>query len=345
MLTTFDQAIAATAAELEDLSVHVGMPPGSLGASSEPTGAGSFAVAAGQWFDALSIAWKPSTVTSVRSILQCHLVPAFGSRSVADISRADLLVYRAQLIRSHAGRHGASQLSPARANRVMTVLRQILGEAALQAGTTSAGAAVTPLPERRQPIQSFTWPEVERLVQAAPAHLADYIRVRCLTGLRSGEINGLRWDQVDRARGVLRIIRARVAGQEVLPKNEFSERDIPLTAPLLEALDRQAVRTDEGADGFVFVTRRGAPISTTNFANRDWPRILARAGLAPRRPYQTRHTAATLMLAAGENPAWIAQVLGHADCQMLWRTYARYLPNLTRQDGSAFAAAVGRLAA
>ena len=46
------------------------------------------------------------------------------------------------------------------------------------------------------------------------------------------------------------------------------------------------------------------------------------------------------MLAAGENPAWIARVLGHADCQLLWRTHARYLPNLTRQDGSVFAAAV-----
>ena len=345
MLNTVDQPMFVTLAECGDTGAPSRMPLASHGTPSELAGGGSFAVAAGQWFDALSIAWKPSTVTSVRSILQCHLVPAFGSRNVAGISRADLLAYRAQLIRSHAGRHGATQLSPARANRVMTVLRQILSETALQAGTTSAGAAVTPLLERRQPIQPFTWPEVERLVQVAPAHLADYIRVRCLTGLRSGEINGLRWDQVDRARGVLRIIRARVAGQEVLPKNEFSERDIPLTAPLIEALDRQAARTGEGVEGFVFVTRRGAPISTTNFANRDWPRILARAELALWRPYQTRHTAATLMLAAGENPAWIAQVLGHADCQMLWRTYARYLPNLTRQDGSAFAATVGRLAA
>lgn len=296
--------------------------------------AGTFAQAAETWFDAFSIAWKPSTLASVRSILQAHLLPAFGQRALSSISRLDILAFRARLIRENAGRHGAAMLSPARANRILTVLRQILAEAAMEQGERSAGADVLPLREPRTAIQPFTWEEVGRLAVAAPEHLKDYVRVRCLTGLRSGEINGLRWDQVDRRRGVLCVTRARVRGTEVLPKNEFSERDIPLMPPLLAALDRQAKRTGS-PDSFVFLSRRGAPISTSNFANRDWPAILARAGLADRRPYQTRHTAATLMLASGENPTWIAQVLGHADCQMLWRTYARFLPNLTRMDGSA----------
>jgi integrase len=55
-----------------------------------------------------------------------------------------------------------------------------------------------------------------------------------------------------------------------------------------------------------------------------------------RRPYQTRHTAATLWLASGESPQWIARQLGHASTEMLFKVYARYVPNLTRQDGSAF---------
>jgi len=59
--------------------------------------------------------------------------------------------------------------------------------------------------------------------------------------------------------------------------------------------------------------------------------------LDKRRPYQTRHTAATLMLASGENPEWVARVLGHANTDMLFRVYSRFVPNLTRQDGRAFA--------
>jgi integrase len=58
--------------------------------------------------------------------------------------------------------------------------------------------------------------------------------------------------------------------------------------------------------------------------------------LPPRRPYQTRHTAATLWLAAGESPEWIARQLGHTTTEMLFRVYSRFVPNLTRKDGSAF---------
>jgi integrase len=55
-----------------------------------------------------------------------------------------------------------------------------------------------------------------------------------------------------------------------------------------------------------------------------------------RRPYETRHTAATLWLASGEAPEWIARQMGHANTKMLFEIYSRYVPNLTRRDGSAF---------
>ena len=54
------------------------------------------------------------------------------------------------------------------------------------------------------------------------------------------------------------------------------------------------------------------------------------------RLYQSRHTAATLWLASGENPQWIARQLGHSSTEMLFKVYSRFVPNLTRQDGSAF---------
>lgn len=64
--------------------------------------------------------------------------------------------------------------------------------------------------------------------------------------------------------------------------------------------------------------------------------LLRHLGLAKRRPYRMRHTAATLWLESGEAPEWIARQLGHANTQMLFTTYSRYVPNLTRRDGSAF---------
>ena len=55
-----------------------------------------------------------------------------------------------------------------------------------------------------------------------------------------------------------------------------------------------------------------------------------------RRMYETRHTFASWALAADETPEWVARTLGHVDTSMVYKTYGRYIPNLTRQDGSAF---------
>lgn len=63
---------------------------------------------------------------------------------------------------------------------------------------------------------------------------------------------------------------------------------------------------------------------------------MKKSGLPYRRMYETRHTFASWALAAGETPEWEARTLGHVDTSMVYKTYGRYIPNLTRQDGSAF---------
>ncbi|WP_237360739.1 hypothetical protein [Vibrio marisflavi] len=69
-----------------------------------------------------------------------------------------------------------------------------------------------------------------------------------------------------------------------------------------------------------------------------WYPTIEKAQLRPRNPYQTRHTYATLLLASGEAPEWIANQMGHTTTTMLFRVYSRYVPNLTRKDGTAFEA-------
>ncbi len=65
-------------------------------------------------------------------------------------------------------------------------------------------------------------------------------------------------------------------------------------------------------------------------------RVVKKSGLPYRRMYETRHTFASWGLAAGESPEWVARTLGHVNTSMVFKTYGRYVPNLTRQDGSAF---------
>jgi len=109
-----------------------------------------------------------------------------------------------------------------------------------------------------------------------------------------------------------------------------------MVAPVRAALIAQQSRAINGCP-WVFHSMHGHPIDGVNFTNRVWYPLLRHLGLAVRPPYQMRHTAATLMLASGENPEWVAMVLGHTTTEMLFRIYSRFVPNLTRQDGRAFA--------
>ena len=85
----------------------------------------------------------------------------------------------------------------------------------------------------------------------------------------------------------------------------------------------------------MFINSKGRTIQQENLGKR-WRWALSKAGIDYRRMYETRHTFASWALAAGEVPEWVVKTLGHVDTTMVFRTYGRYIPNLTRKDDSAF---------
>lgn len=260
-------------------------------------------------------------------------LPSVRGLPIEGYTRADVLAFRSRLVREP--KSDGTVRSPARVNLIPQTLGRMFAERERQLGIPNPCEDLRRLPTRRALIQPFTLPELHRLVAVAPEHLAEYVWIRGLVGMRSGEANGLRWDGVDLAAGTIEIRQARVCGNDVLPKNEFSERTIALIPAAREALVRQHKHTGE-TNSYVFLTPRGHPLDTRNFARRDWPRMLAVAGFKKRAPEQLRHTAATLLLAAGEAPTYVARLLGHADCRMLLSTYARYMAGaLGRTDGLA----------
>lgn len=286
------------------------------------------------WFSQMSIEWRESYKATVQQIVDAHLIPRFGTVVVSEIRREDILTFRSDLAKS-PGRKPGSTLSARRINAILLVLRQILNEAADRFQFVTPGQKLKPLKLRKSDIQPFSLDEVHRLLATVRADFRDYLIVRFFTGMRSGEIDGLKWKYVNFERRQILVRETIVHGREEYTKTDQSQRDIRMAQIVFDALQRQAVATRSVSE-YVFCTHTGAPIDATNFCKRVWYPLLGYLELAPRRPYQTRHTAATLWLAAGENPQWIAMQLGHADTSMLFKVYARFVPNLTRQDGSAF---------
>jgi integrase len=157
----------------------------------------------------------------------------------------------------------------------------------------------------------------------------------------------LKGGDVDAARGILRIRAGRYRGKEGPPKTASSVRDIDLLPAAVEALKAQKaqqaaerLKRGRGAPGarqdYVFTGPEGGWLNVNALRDRCWYPTLTKAGLSRRTMYQTRHTFASNALAAGESPSWVAAMLGHASPEMLFRVYARYIPNRTRRDGGAF---------
>lgn len=285
-----------------------------------------------QWFNEFKVSWRKTYVVTVRGILDQHLLPRFGAHPIAGVSRALILDFRAHLA-TVKGRRPGSKLSPARINTIMLILRQILQEAADRYEFKMPMERLKPLKVPKSDVMPFSLDQTHLLINSIRKDYRNYLKVRFFTGMRTGEIHGLKWKYVDFEHNLILVREAFVAGEDEYTKNDSSQRDIPMNQVVRAAMLEQHKAT--GQMTYVFGNRAGEPVDTNNFTKRVWYPLLRHLKLDLRRPYQTRHTAATLWLAAGESPAWVATVLGHASQEMLWRRYARFLPNLTRQDGSA----------
>lgn len=288
---------------------------------------------ANQWYKETEVTWRRSYRITQRGVLDKYILPAFGDKLLGAITKADVLAFRAEVSKS-PNRGEKSTLSTRRINAIMKPLRQILNEAADRYNYTTAFRNIKPLKIKRSDVLPFSLEDVQLILRTARSDFRNYFTVRFFTGMRTGEVHGLKWKYIDFERRLILVRESIVLGEEDELKTDGSNRDIRISQVVWEALRAQHQVTG-GHSEYVFCNQAGKPIDNKNFINRVWSPLLRHLGLVHRRAYQMRHTAATLWLAAGEAPEWIARQLGHTSTEMLFRVYSRYVPNLTRNDGSA----------
>lgn len=286
-----------------------------------------------EWFLENEISWKISYQKTIRGTINKYLNPRFGEIDVSHITKGDILKFRSSLAKVEIGKKVG--LSPMRINHIMTALRMILNDAADRFNFNTPFIGIKPLKVPRTDVDPFTIEEVNLILKNIRADFKHYYTTRFFTGMRTGEIDGLQWKYIDFERRQILIRETVVEGRLETPKTAGSIREIHMSAPVMAALRAQQEVT-EGISKFVFCNRNGTHLNHCNVTKRIWYPTLNLLKLKRRRPYQTRHTMATLWLASGENPEWIARQMGHTSTEMLFTVYSRFVPNLTRHDGSAF---------
>lgn len=293
----------------------------------------SFREFADTWMAEKEIEWRHSHITSIEQRLSGDILPYFGEMRIGDITKSDILHFRSNLGRDP--RRKGRELKASTINKIMTPLRMILNEAADRFNFTSPYRGIKSLRQQKIDVEPFTLEEVQLFINSVRSDYRNYYITRFFTGMRTGEIDGLKWEYVDFDRREILIRETFVKGRMTYTKTDGSQREIHISQPVFDALKAQYTKTG-GKSDFVFCTEAGTPLSHGNVTKRVWHPTLRYLGMKSRRPYQTRHTAATLWLASGEAPEWIARQMGHTTTEMLFKVYSRYVPNLTRRDGSAF---------
>jgi integrase len=193
-------------------------------------------------------------------------------------------------------------------------------------------------------MKAFDTKEAERFLKAAKANEQGVIFAFALaTGMRPEEYLGLKWSDLDLQQGtaiVQRVLVRRKGGGWYFgePKTSRSRRTIPLPTTLVKMLTvhrrkQMAARLKAGAayqnNDLAFATGEGTPHNSRNIAQRQFLAILKKAELPLNfRLYDLRHSCATLLLLAGENPKVVSERLGHASVVLTLDTYSHVLPSM-----------------
>src|SRR5215204_2129704 len=276
---------------------------------------------------------RPKTFNTYESLCRTAIVPRIGGNNLAKLTALDLQSLYTDL--------GESGLSPRSVHHVHRVLHRAFVQAIrwkLLPRNPCDGATSPKVPRAELTIWSPS--DADRFLLTTREHRMHPLYVLAwTTGMRQGELLGLKWSDVEFNAGTLAVRRAlqwqRGVGLVFTePKTARSRRKIHLSQTALTALqahkdrqvfDRRIVAEAWIDNNLVFCNAVGEPLNPTN-ETKQFQRAVARAGLPSMRFHDMRHTAATILLARGVHVKLVSEMLGHSTITLTLDTYSHVIP-------------------
>ena len=268
---------------------------------------------------------RASSAKRYRELLTHQLLPVFGGRLLSAITPAATQAFIADAVRS-------GRLAPKTVNLALALLKQMLAAAA-DWGYLAASplGKVRKLRLPRPSLLLWTPAEIRKFLLAAPEEWRPVWIVAVFSGLRPGEIQAMRWTEQnwpDFVGNKIHVTMSYEARSKVLgaPKTDRSVRDVdmvPTVRQMLESFPRREGLVFPRADGRIF--RRDTMYDAGQ-------RTLEQVGIRRIRPYDARHTFASLLTAAGKNPLYIARQMGHYSAGFILETYGHLMDALPHRQ-------------
>ncbi|WP_138761939.1 Arm DNA-binding domain-containing protein [Pseudomonas lactis] len=285
-----------------------------------------------RWLAAKEKHIASSTFDGYRKLVTLRLIPALGDTMLVDLKRKTV---RDWLDTLEVGNKTLSNIQSCLRSALNDATEEELIELNPLAGWTYSRKAAPP---KEDDVDPFSPEEQQAVLGALSGQARNMMQFALWTGLRTSELVALDWGDIDWLREEVMVSRAMTQagkGKAETTKTAAGRRSVKLLRPAMEALKAQKTHTFL-ADAEVFQNPRtldrwagDGPIRKTM-----WVPAMKKAGIRYRRPYQTRHTYASMMLSAGEHPMWVAKQMGHTDWTMIARVYGRWMPTVNYNAGN-----------
>ena len=282
---------------------------------------------------------KEKTYLDYKNRVKLYITPAIGK-----VKLSKLEPRRIQILYSDMIEEGLSSRS---VRYVHTLIRNSLQQAVKWGYLyrNPADMVTDELPKReRKEMKVLTSEQVKVFMEASVYSIMKPLFSLLITsGMRPSEALGLKWTDVDYKNNrvtVNRTLTRFTKGGWKLeePKTSKSRRTIPLPSSTMADLKEHGIKQAEeilkakegkyNKQDFVFAANNGEPLKLNNVLNRHFKPLLEQAGLPDMRLYDLRHTCATLLLSAGENPKVVSERLGHSTITLTLDTYSHVLPDM-----------------
>lgn len=274
-------------------------------------------------------ALRVSTANGYRWTIRAYLLPALGKLALPEIGAADVQVLLSSL---------SKRIAPRTVLSVRNRLRKMFGVAKSWGYIAANPADDVQLPAlcdvREKVVLS---PEqMRRLLAELPEPHRTMALVAVLSGLRRGELFGLRWKSVDFSAGSILVCESNYQGQQSQPKTRASRRIVFVDSVVLEAL-RKIQPEALDPNGYVFSSGRGTALNPENVRARVLYPACDRAGLPRVGWHSFRYTYATWANPTGESIKALQSQLGHTDAKLTLSVYTQPMPEAQRQLASKIA--------
>lgn len=287
------------------------------------------------WLEIKSMSIEESTHACYLTYINTHIIPSIGT-----IALPKLNVMHIQKCYKTAINKGMANNSILLMHRI---LKTALNLAVKQNVISRNPAALAEIPKREKaPIQTWTEEEVKKFLlhsQETRYHIGCLLAIT--TGMRLGEVLGLRWQDVDFENHTVTINQTSGHDDKIkkTAKTNSSKRTIPVPIETIEALKKHRITINKEKLRFGAAYQDQDLINCNEFGNvfrkdsfrRQFIKIIKNAGIKQIKFHDLRHTHATLLLKQGVNPKIISERLGHTDISITLSVYSHVLPNMQEE--------------